>query len=668
MKKSIAFILAMIILVSSCVCSTVIAATACTVSVSSVSGSRGDTVNVSVYISSNSNMQACGFTLSYDKNVLELVSCKKGSIVSASPIINTNQLGKVVYSYASTSPLTSAGSLLDVTFTINSDAAYGASDISVAVTEMSDGSFEAITCTVNNGAVDVIAPALDAPSYIETTLVEDTYAAVMWQEVEGATGYNVYLNGELFTAEPLADNFCSFNELLQNSEYTVEVTTVNYNTESDKSAALKINTLVSVYTVTFVDWSYNTEYEDENSIINVTHVAHGSAATAPEDPTREGYVFAGWDLDYTNVTEHIVVQAQYDPITPTVTFVDWDGTVLSTQTVEYGKSATAPDYPSRDGYVFTTWDKNFDAVTEDITVTAQYAEITCEHTNTELQGAVESTCVTAGNGGSLVCKDCGTVLSVGTELELAAHKYNSVITEPAPNAQGFTTHTCSVCGDSYVDSYTEYVDENAPKIIVSSARGTLGRQVNITVSLANNPGIVSATLRVVYDSSVMTLSAVEDTDLLSGSMHSDQFTSPYVLTWANDTVKNNITVNGTLVTLTFDIAEDAEVGSYPVKVVYDYDNYDIMNYDSDKVKFYTVDGVVDVSDVIIGDVNGDGNVNNLDRLVLARYLANWADYPAEMIDMTAADVNCDGNVNNRDRLILARYLAHWADYPEIPLI
>lgn len=56
----------------------------------------------------------------------------------------------------------------------------------------------------------------------------------------------------------------------------------------------------------------------------------------------------------------------------TVTFVDWDGTVLKTQQVEVGVAATAPADPARSGYNFIGWDVDFSNVTENITVTAQY--------------------------------------------------------------------------------------------------------------------------------------------------------------------------------------------------------------------------------------------------------------------------------------------------------
>jgi uncharacterized repeat protein (TIGR02543 family) len=58
----------------------------------------------------------------------------------------------------------------------------------------------------------------------------------------------------------------------------------------------------------------------------------------------------------------------------TVTFLSHDGTTLSTQTVDYGSTATAPTAPTRDGYTFSGWSADFSNVTSDLTVTAQYTE------------------------------------------------------------------------------------------------------------------------------------------------------------------------------------------------------------------------------------------------------------------------------------------------------
>ena len=58
--------------------------------------------------------------------------------------------------------------------------------------------------------------------------------------------------------------------------------------------------------------------------------------------------------------------------TYTVTFKDWDGDILKTQTVNAGSAATAPADPIRSGYVFAGWDKSFSNVTTDLVVTATY--------------------------------------------------------------------------------------------------------------------------------------------------------------------------------------------------------------------------------------------------------------------------------------------------------
>ena len=56
----------------------------------------------------------------------------------------------------------------------------------------------------------------------------------------------------------------------------------------------------------------------------------------------------------------------------TVTFKDWDGKILKVQEVQIGQAATAPDDPEKDGYMFLDWDTDFSNVIEDITITAKY--------------------------------------------------------------------------------------------------------------------------------------------------------------------------------------------------------------------------------------------------------------------------------------------------------
>ena len=82
------------------------------------------------------------------------------------------------------------------------------------------------------------------------------------------------------------------------------------------------------------------------------------------------------DVDFTVISGSVQVKSQDAQKFYTVTFKDYDGSVLKTETVLAGEAATAPANPERSGYLFTGWDVAFDAVTSDLVVTAQYEAVT----------------------------------------------------------------------------------------------------------------------------------------------------------------------------------------------------------------------------------------------------------------------------------------------------
>lgn len=120
------------------------------------------------------------------------------------------------------------------------------------------------------------------------------------------------------------------------------------------------------YEVSFQDW--------DGSEITKTSVPVFTVATPPADPTRAGYTFTGWDKDFSNVTEDMTVTAQYTINHYQVDFLDWNGTLLKSDNVEYGSAATPPANPSREWYTFVGWDKDFSSVTSYLVVMAQYEE------------------------------------------------------------------------------------------------------------------------------------------------------------------------------------------------------------------------------------------------------------------------------------------------------
>jgi len=121
------------------------------------------------------------------------------------------------------------------------------------------------------------------------------------------------------------------------------------------------------FTVRFVDW-------DDNEI-EVQHVDYCAAAAPSQTPVREGHTFTGWDKDFSRVVANMTVKAQYEAMTYSVTFLNWDGTQLgAAQQVTYGQAAVAPSVPARSGYSFASWSADFSKVTSNLTVKAMFAK------------------------------------------------------------------------------------------------------------------------------------------------------------------------------------------------------------------------------------------------------------------------------------------------------
>ncbi|WP_313076843.1 InlB B-repeat-containing protein [Lacrimispora sp.] len=105
-------------------------------------------------------------------------------------------------------------------------------------------------------------------------------------------------------------------------------------------------------------------------------------------PTKSGYTFEGWRLgsgygDYIASGTEINcgssgrvtwVFPSFKPIENTVTFLDIDGGVLSSQKVNTGESATAPEAPKIVGKLFKGWDKTFTNISSDLVVKPIYVD------------------------------------------------------------------------------------------------------------------------------------------------------------------------------------------------------------------------------------------------------------------------------------------------------
>lgn len=120
----------------------------------------------------------------------------------------------------------------------------------------------------------------------------------------------------------------------------------------------------------------------DGNVLGEETVEYGSGATAPASPEKEGgervdYEFTGWSERFDEVMDDMTVSPLYREIPCFfVTFVS-DGETVAVRRVRRGEGAAAPADPVRESsaqyeYVFRGWDRPFDVVVSDMTVSANF--------------------------------------------------------------------------------------------------------------------------------------------------------------------------------------------------------------------------------------------------------------------------------------------------------
>ena len=127
---------------------------------------------------------------------------------------------------------------------------------------------------------------------------------------------------------------------------------------------------INQYTITF----------DTNGGSEIAPITqdYGTEITAPDNPTRKGYTFKGWDKEIpeTMPAENITVKAQWEINRYTITFDTAGGSEIAPITQDYGTVITAPEAPEREGYTFIGWDKAIPETmpAENITLKARWKD------------------------------------------------------------------------------------------------------------------------------------------------------------------------------------------------------------------------------------------------------------------------------------------------------
>ena len=203
-------------------------------------------------------------------------------------------------------------------------------------------------------------------------------------------------------------------------------------------------------------------------------------------------------------------------------------------------------------------------------------------------------------------------------------------------------------------SITAQERAGTPTVSLEDVTVNAGEIASITVTLENNPGIIALRPQIKYKDTYFSVDSVVDGGVLAGKMHSNQKKiSPYTLYWYDALATTDNYEDGTLATVLFNVPENTPGGTYDLTLLLQKKDAVKSSLREIGTSFELVHGSITViSDIVLGDVDDDGVVDDYDLELLESYFAGYD----VTLDEVNADVDRDGNLNRRDLLLLSQYL------------
>ena len=272
--------------------------------------------------------------------------------------------------------------------------------------------------------------------------------------------------------------------------------------------------------------------------------------------------------------------------------------------------------------------------------------------HTEGEWTVESYATCGADGLKYTyCTECG----IRIEEILPAtgeHEISDWIIDiyPTATASGSRHKECIVCNTVME---TDIMDMLAT-LKIEDVVARPGSIVSVTMDIQNNPGIIGAALTFTFDPSLTLVSATAGGawSMLNLTTPGNYY-SPCTFVW--DGVNVSDYSNGTIITLTFELPEWADIGSvYEISAYYEFGN--MINAEFENVDVVIESGSITVGE-LMGDVNNDGIVDVADVISLRRYMSSGYDVT---IDLVQADMNNDGVITMADIILLRRYITNGA--------
>ena len=194
-----------------------------------------------------------------------------------------------------------------------------------------------------------------------------------------AGNYYFYVKGEaegLINLDGTKTFSYTVDDVVKSGTYTIEenglVLVFSNSADGEMSAKLQGNVLTVTYNKTqmsfYKDITYTVTFDSKSgSAVESVSAKNGTRLDFPANPTRDGYIFAGWfnDSEYATPTNHsayIVKDTTYYAKWVTagdgnyeVTFNYLDGETENVTVIAEGGNLSAVTTPTNDGYTFAGW-------------------------------------------------------------------------------------------------------------------------------------------------------------------------------------------------------------------------------------------------------------------------------------------------------------------------
>lgn len=146
----------------------------------------------------------------------------------------------------------------------------------------------------------------------------------------------------------------------------------------------------------------------------------------------------------------------------------------------------------------------------------------------------------------------------------------------------------------------------APKVTAASVEKEMiaGQTVDVDITLSDNPGITGGTVKIEFEKTKLKLTSVKNTNQTITSTYYGYSVMPitsgsYTLGWDGDLMSADLTGNGVIATLTFEVLDTATVGDSAITV----SNVDFVNAAAASVAGTGVNGKVTLYSKLAGDLS-----------------------------------------------------------------